>query len=152
MDESGSGWVTFAAVVLIFAGCMRVFDSIWAFRYNGALPNGLDNALFGHDLTTYGIIYGIVAAILILTGIGVAARVQFARWVGVVAAAIGGLSAMVWLPYYPIWTLVYIAMAVMVLYALIAHGGYEFETARETDRRSAPGPAARPLAPSGGGD
>ncbi|MBO0882157.1 MAG: hypothetical protein J2P17_17835 [Mycobacterium sp.] len=151
MYENGSGWLAFAGIALIFAGCMRVFDGIWAFRYNGTLPSGLQNALFGHSLTTYGVIYLVVAAILIVTGIGVLYRVQFARWLGVVGAAIGGLSAMTWLPYYPIWSLVYIAMAVVVMYALIAHGGLEFATAPETERRSAPGPTTQPLAPSGGG-
>ena len=51
-------------------------------------------------------------------------RSQIARWVGFVAAAIGGLTAATWLPYYPVWSLVYIGLAVMVFYALTRHGGH----------------------------
>jgi hypothetical protein len=123
IDDTGSGWLTFAAVILIFAGVMRIFDAIWAFRYNGALPERLEDATFGDSLTTYGWVYLVVGAILVLAGIGVLYRGQFSRWIGVVAAAIGGLSAMAWLPYYPIWSLIYIFLAVMVMYALLAYGG-----------------------------
>ena len=37
-DDQGSGWVTFSAVILVFAGLMKLFDSIWAFRTKGKLP------------------------------------------------------------------------------------------------------------------
>ena len=30
-----------------------------------------------------------------------------------------------WLPYCPVWSLVYVAMAVLVVYALVAYGGRE---------------------------
>jgi membrane protein implicated in regulation of membrane protease activity len=61
----------------------------------------------------------------VLAGIGVMSRGQFSRWIGVIGAAIGGLSAVAWLPYYPIWSLIYIFLAVMVMYALLAYGGRE---------------------------
>jgi hypothetical protein len=122
-DDHGSGWLTFAAIVLIFSGVMRIFDAIWAFRYKGALPDHLTDSVFGDNLTTYGWIYLIVGAILILAGIGVLYRGQFSRWIGVIAAAIGGLSAVTWLPYYPLWSMVYIFLAVLVMYGLVAYGG-----------------------------
>jgi hypothetical protein len=124
MDEQqGTGWLVFAAVVLVFAGVMRIFDAVWAFRFNGTLPDHLSDSVFGDSLTTYGWIYLIVGAILILSGIGVLYRSQFSRWIGVIAAAIGGLSAVAWLPYYPFWSMVYILLAVLIMYGLIAYGG-----------------------------
>jgi hypothetical protein len=110
-------------VILIFAGIMRVFDAFWAFRYDGAVPEGLQDALFGDDLTTYGWIYLIVAVVLVLAGFGVAQGGQVSRWIGVSGAIIGAISAMPWLPYYPIWSLVYITIAFLVMYALLAYGG-----------------------------
>jgi hypothetical protein len=122
-DTRGVGWLTFAATILIFEGIMRFFDSLWAFRYKGNLPEGLQNAAFGSTLKSYGWIYLFVGLLLVLAGFSVLYRGQVARWLGVFAGAIGGLSAMAWLPYYPIWSLIYIALAVMVMYALIAYGG-----------------------------
>ena len=137
MAGGPSGWVRFASIVLIFAGIMRVLDSIWAFRFNGQLPDNLNGGTLGSNLTTYAVVYLIVGVLLILTGIYLVMRSQFFRWVGVGAGIIGGLSGAVWLPYYPVWSLVYVGTAVLVVYALIAH----FEPAQTTPapQQQAPG-------------
>ena len=123
METRGSGWVVFASIVLITAGIMRLFDAIWAFRYHGQIPQNLEDAIFGHSLKTYGWIYLIVAAILIIAGFMVLQGSQIARWVGIVAGAIGAISAIWWMPYYPVWSLTYIAIGAVVVYALLAYGG-----------------------------
>lgn len=125
MEERGYGWLVFAGIMLIVAGIMRFFDSIWAFSYHGVLPANLEGAIFGHSLKTYGWVYLIVAIIMFLAGLGVFVRSQLARWIGVVAAAIGGISAIWWMPFYPIWSLTYILIAALVIYGLIAHGERE---------------------------
>jgi len=122
-EASADGWITFAAIVLGVAGVMRIFDAIWAFRYDGAVPDNLEKALFGHTLDTYGWIYLIVAAVLLLAAYLVVVGSQVARWVGVTAGAIGAVSAIWWMPYYPIWSLTYIGLGIGVIYALVAHGG-----------------------------
>ena len=123
--ERGSGWLFFAGTILGIAGLMRIFDAIWAFRYDGVLPENLEGALFGTSLSTYGWIYLVVGAILILSSFAVLSRSQFARWIGIIAAAIGTISAIWWMPYYPVWSLTYVLLGLLVVYALAAHGGRE---------------------------
>ena len=123
MNGRGSGWILFAAIVLGVAGIMRIFDAIWAFSYHGTLPANLEDALFGHSLKTYGCIYLIVAVVLIISAFLVLSGSQVGRWIGIIAAAIGCISAIWWMPYYPIWSLTYIAIGVLVIYALAAYGG-----------------------------
>src|SRR5689334_15845805 len=125
MEREGSGWLVFAAVMLGLEGVMRFFDAIWAFRYHGTLPQNLEGALFGHSLKTYGWVWLVVAAILIVSAFLVPNGSQLGRWVGIIAAAIGAISAIWWMPYYPVWSLVYIVLAGMVIYALAAYGGQE---------------------------
>jgi len=125
-----SGWLTFSAVVLIVAGIMRVIDAIWAFGYHGALPNGLQDALLGHSLKTYGWIWLIIGIILIAAGVLVLGQsnrpsAEISRWVGIVAAALAAISAIFVIPYYPVWSLIYIAIAILVIYGLSAHYGEE---------------------------
>jgi hypothetical protein len=122
-DEPVSGWLFFAGTVLGLAGLMRLLDSIWAFRYNGALPDGLSDGLLGDKLTTYAWVWLIVGVLLIVSSWLLLYRSQLARWVGFVAATIGALSAMTWMPYYPIWSLTYVGLSVLTFYALAAHGG-----------------------------
>jgi len=121
--ESGpNGWVAFAAIALTVGGIMRIFDAIWAFRYHGALPENLENAIFGHSLKTYGWVYLVVAALLLLCAFLLFQGSQFARWIGVTAGAVAAISAVWWMPYYPIWSLTYIGLGGLVIYALVAHG------------------------------
>ena len=88
MNDRGHGWILFAAIVLGVGGIMRIFDAIWAFRYHGALPQHLEDALFGTSLKTYGWLYLVVGIILILCGLAVMGRSQIGRWVGIAAGAI----------------------------------------------------------------
>jgi ABC-type dipeptide/oligopeptide/nickel transport system permease subunit len=102
---------------------MRIFDAIWAFRYNGALPNGLQNAIFGHSLDTYGWVYLVVGLVLIGCAVFVLRGSPVAKWTGMGAAGIAAISAAWWLPYYPVWSLVYIVLAATVIYSLAGHHG-----------------------------
>src|SRR3954462_14775384 len=122
-DSAGLGWLFFAGTMLGFAGLMRIVDSIWAFRYHGALPAGLQDATLGSNLKNYGWLFMIAGIVLLISSLLVLVGSQFARWIGLIAATVGGLSAIPWLPYFPVWSLVYIAMAVLVFYALVVHGG-----------------------------
>jgi len=121
----GEGWLFFAGTVLGIAGIMRFFDAIWAFTYHGAIPDNLQGGLFGDNLKHYGWVYLIVAILLILSSVGVLSGSQFSRWFGIVAGAIMSISAVWWMPYYPIWSLIYITIGLLVIYALAVYGGKE---------------------------
>ncbi len=125
MEERGGGWLVFAGIVLIVGGVMRVFDAIWAFRYHGVLPSNLEDAIFGHSLKTYGWVYLIVAIILILAGFGVMVRSQVSRWIGIIGGAVAAISAIWWMPYYPVWSLTYIVIGVFGIYGLAVYGSRE---------------------------
>ncbi len=123
MEQDAEGWTICAATFLGIAGIMRIFDAIWAFRYHGALPSNLEDAIFGHSLKTYGWVYLVVAAILLVSAVAIViGRSQIGRWIGVAAGAIAAISAIWWMPYYPVWSLTYIALAGFVIYALVVHG------------------------------
>ena len=107
---------------------MRVIDAIWAFGYHGAVPDGLQGALLGHSLATYGWVWLIAGIILIAAGalvLGPSDRpgAEVSRWIGIIAAGLGAISAIFVIPYYPVWALIYIIIAIMVIYGLSAHYG-----------------------------
>jgi len=123
MEQRGEGWLVFAGVILVLGGIMKFFDAIWAFSYHGALPYNLEAAVFGHSLKTYGWVDLAVAVILIVSGFAVVVGSGLARWIGIIAAAIAGISAIWWMPFYPVWSFVYIVIAFLVIYALAVYGG-----------------------------
>jgi hypothetical protein len=122
MNDKAEGWVLFAGIVLMIAGIMRFFDGIWALTYHAGLPEQLRGSVFGRNLREYGVVYIVVAVILSVSAVGVFLQSRAAGVVGIVAGAIASITAIWWMPYYPIWSLTYIVMGVLVIYALATHG------------------------------
>src|SRR4029077_15699921 len=124
-EERGMGWLFFAGTMMGLMGLMRIVDSIWAFTYNGALPNGLKDGLLGSNLNNYGWTWLIVGCVLILASFMVLVRSQFPPWGGFFAAGVAALTAMTWMASYPIWALTYVGLAVLTFYGLVKYGGRE---------------------------
>jgi len=108
----------FPSIVLIFAGIMRVLDSIWAFRFNGQLPDNLNGGTVGSKLTTYPVICALLdrhryirgdAQPILPPGGRRRGHHRWAFWLGVAAVTIRSGR----------W--VYVGMAALVVYGLIAH-------------------------------
>ena len=125
MEERGSGWMGFAAFMLMVAGIMRIIDGIWALRYDGPVAGGLQDGLVGEKLDNYGWFWILVGVMLLLAGIAVLQRSQLARWIGIIAGAIAAISALAWMPYYPVWSLIYVGFGVAVIYGLAVYGNRE---------------------------
>ena len=51
----------------------------------------------------------------------IAPSAEISRWVGIIAATLGAISAIFVMPYYPVWSLLYIIVAILVIYGLSAH-------------------------------
>jgi len=120
METKGEGWLIFASIALGVAGIMRIFDAIWAFRINNqTLPDGL----LGSNIRNYAWLWLIIGILLILCAFALSQRSQLARWIGIVAGAVCAITSIWWMPYYPIWSLTYVAIGVLVVYALAAYGG-----------------------------
>jgi hypothetical protein len=127
-----SGWLTFAGMLLIITGIMRIIDSIWGFNYNGTVVNKLHGALLGHSLTTYAVIWLIVGVTSVAAGYMVmkpgSLSAEMSRRAGMGVAGFNAVLAVTWMPYYPVWALLYIAMGILVIYALLVHFDEEVTT------------------------
>jgi uncharacterized Tic20 family protein len=125
---AGRGWITFAGVMLIVAGLLNLVDGLWALDRSDspAISDDVEEMLWYTDsLETWGWIYTIVGAVLVLVGIGVLTRNQWARWIGVGAASASMVVNMMWVFVYPIPALIHVTVAAMVVYALTAYGDPE---------------------------
>ena len=119
--ERGSGWLAFAGVMLIINGALNVVNGLWAIDRGGTVPD----ALYNHNLKTWGWIYLIGGIVVILAGFGVFARAQWARWVGVLVASVSVIGNMLWVFAFPLQALILVFMGVLVLYALLVYGDRE---------------------------
>jgi hypothetical protein len=78
--------------------------------------------IFQFDRSTWGWIHLILGIVVLLAGFSLFSGAVWARTVGVILAVISALAGFAWLPYYPIWGIIFIAIAVAVIWALTAHG------------------------------
>jgi hypothetical protein len=60
--------------------------------------------------------------VVVLAAVGLLSGKVWARTVGVILAVISGLAAFAWLPWYPVWGILFIAASIGVIWALTAHG------------------------------
>lgn len=117
--RDGTGWRTFAGVMLILVGFLDIVDGLWALDRADTRSNDL---LYADKLGGWGWFYLILGIILVLIGIGVFYRSQVARWLGIFAASVAIVSNMLWVFYRPFTSLILILLASLVVYGLVAYG------------------------------
>jgi hypothetical protein len=125
----GVRWLAFAAALLAVSGIFKIFDALWAFKYDDEVSGEVQTVLFEHDLTSWGWVWLGVGIVLIAAGFAVVTGAEWARWVGIVAASIAAISFLPWIYYQPLWTILSVSLAVLVIYALAAYGGSRFPSA-----------------------
>src|SRR3954452_1731368 len=120
-EDRGSGWITFAGVVIIMVAILNIIDGIAAISKSAFFTN---NARFVFsDLRTWGWIVLALGALQVLVAFGVWAGNSLARWTGIVIVSLNAIAQLLFIPAYPFWSLSIFALDVLVLYGLAAHGG-----------------------------
>ena len=115
------GWTTFAGIMMILIGVFHAIAGLSGIikdNFYAVLPN----YVLKFDVTTWGWIHLIGGIVVVLAGFSVWNGAVWARTVGVIIAAASALVSFAWIPLYPIWSLVLIAIDVTVIWALTVHG------------------------------
>ncbi|MFG2626491.1 hypothetical protein [Streptomyces sp. NPDC048473] len=113
------GWTAFAAVLMIFGGAMAIFEGIAAIAKDKVFVT-TPNYVFRFSLTGWGWIHLILGIVIVLAGCALFTGAAWARVVGIVLVGLGALANFLWLPFYPFWSIVLIAINVFILWALCA--------------------------------
>ncbi|MGH3796287.1 MAG: DUF7144 family membrane protein [Pseudonocardiaceae bacterium] len=115
------GWIFFAAVIMILAGVFGAIAGLVAI-FNSTYYLVPSTGLVVHvSYTSWGWVHLVVGILVILAGFGVLTGQTWARVVGVVLAGISAILNIGFLAAYPLWSLIVIALDVMVIYALCVH-------------------------------
>lgn len=78
--------------------------------------------LFQFDITSWGWIHLILGIVVALAGVGPLAGRSWAIVVGITLAVLSAFANFMFIPQYPFWALLVIALDVFVIWALAAHG------------------------------
>ncbi|MFD8479741.1 hypothetical protein [Kitasatospora sp. NPDC059673] len=115
-----SGTVLFAGVVMLVSGLLEVFRGIMAIAEDDIFVT-TPRYVFRFDLTSWGWIHLVIGALVALTGVFVLRGLAWARIAGVFFAALSLVDNFLDIPYYPLWSLVLIALDIFVIWALCAY-------------------------------
>jgi hypothetical protein len=122
-EPSGAavGFILFAAIMMIMAGVFQAISGLVAI-FENEFYVATRNYLFQFDATTWGWIHLVVGLIVAFAGWGLLSGQTWARIVGITLAAFSATANFLFIPYYPVWSLLIIAVDVFVIWALTAHG------------------------------
>ncbi|MFJ1702567.1 hypothetical protein [Kitasatospora sp. NPDC088346] len=114
-----SGWTVLAAVLMIFGGAMAIAQGIAAIAKDDLIVS-TRNYAFQFSVTGWGWVHLILGIVIVLAGFALFSGAVWARTVGVVLAGLSALANFLWLPYYPFWAVIVIAMDIFIIWALCA--------------------------------
>ncbi|MBP2401235.1 hypothetical protein ACFY41_01190 [Streptomyces syringium] len=114
-----SGWTAFAAVLMVFGGLMAIFQGISAIAKDNVFVVTRDYS-YEFSLTGWGWLHLILGIVVLLAGFALFKGAMWARVTGVLLAGLSMIANFIWLPYYPLWALVLLAIDVFVIWALCA--------------------------------
>jgi hypothetical protein len=134
MDRAGShavsGWAyglsAFAGAVMLLVGIFQAFAGLAAIFENEFFVVGANYA-YEIDVTTWGWIHLILGAIVAFAGVAIYTGAVWARSIGVLLAILSAVANFFFIPYYPVWAVLIIALNIAVIWALVQYGPEQAE-------------------------
>jgi hypothetical protein len=128
------GWIWFGGTIMIILGLFTAIEGLIAlFKDEYYIISS--NGLLVFTMTAWGWIYLIFGICAVAAGIALFTGAAWARMVTVLIVSLNALSQLAFLSANPIWATIVIAMDVLVLWAVVVHGGVAQEAGRRTGDR-----------------
>jgi hypothetical protein len=113
-----TGWWLFAGMLLGIAGVLNVIYGIAAIGDSKFFTQNATYILSG--LNTWGWIALLIGVLQLFAAFSLYSGGGFGRWIGMLAASLRAIAALLSIPAAPFWSLCIFALAVIVLYQLAA--------------------------------
>lgn len=123
--RQGEGYwmIVFAVALLVTVGFFNLIDGIAAIANSHVF---IANAHYVvGDLRAWGWVVLILGTLQVIAAVAVLAGSQAARWFAVVVIGLNAIGQMLFIPAYPFWSLLIIAVDVVALWGLCAYGSRE---------------------------
>jgi hypothetical protein len=116
------GWIAFAGAILVMLGTFHAIQGLIALFNSDYFLVRSSHLVISADFTAWGWVQLIGGIIVVLAGFGVFTGQVWARSVGVIVAMGSAVVNVGFLAAYPLWSLLMIALDVVVIMALTVHG------------------------------
>jgi len=122
--EPVSGWAvglaTFASVMIGVIGLFQILEGLAAIFKNQFFVVA-PNYVYSIDVTVWGWIHLIIGILVFLAAFAIFSGQVWARAVGITFAVLNAISQFLFLPHYPVWSILMIALDVAVIWALCVY-------------------------------
>jgi hypothetical protein len=116
-----SGWATglalFAAVMMLMIGLFQSLQGLAAIVEDTFFVK-TKNYVYQFDVTTWGWIHLAIGIVVAVAGWALLSGRLWARATAMVLAVLSALANFLFIPYYPLWSLLMIALSIAVIWAL----------------------------------
>lgn len=106
-----------AAIILATVGVVQLFQGIAAVAEDEVFVRGVEYT-FKFDFTTWGWIHIVLGVVMLVAGLALMSGATWARVTAIVLAALSIIANFLWLPYYPWWSILIIALDAVVIWAI----------------------------------
>ena len=115
------GLTMFASIMLLIIGSSQIVAGM-AGIFENEFYIRTPNYFLEGDASAWGWVHLIWGVLVLIGGLGLLAGSLWGRTLGVIAASGSALVNFAFIPHYPVWSIVVIALDVAVIWALTAHG------------------------------
>jgi hypothetical protein len=116
--EWAVGGTIFGATMMVVIGTFQILMGISAIADDNVFVTRNNGYTYNVDLTGWGWIHLILGGLIVITGFGIFTGYTWAKVAGIVLTVLSAVDNFLFLPYYPIWSLVLVALDVFVIWAL----------------------------------
>jgi hypothetical protein len=117
--DRGTGWTTFAGVLLLIAGALNIIYGIAAIDQASFFVN--DSKYVFSDLQTWGWIGLILGIMQVLAAFSVWRGGLYGRWFGILVLSLNAIAQLLMIPSYPFLSLALFSLDILALYGLAAY-------------------------------
>ena len=112
----------------LLAGTLLVLAGLWGFFVGitgvlkGAFYTVVPTYTFNYSIHSWGWTHLIIGVVAFAVGVSLLLGMAWARYVGVAIAVIDAIANFMFIPYYPLWSIIVIAIDLFIIWALLSVG------------------------------
>jgi len=106
-----------AGTLMILSGMLTFFIGITAL-IRGVFFNSVATFPFYYSVRSRGVTLIVIGAVAFVVGIALLIRMHWARHVATVIAVLGAVANFIFLPFYPFWSVIVLALNVLIIWEL----------------------------------
>jgi hypothetical protein len=119
------GWIGFAGFMMMLSGIFQAIAGLVGIFNESyfAVANSSNQLLVIHDVQAWGWFNLIMGSVILAAGLSLFSGSVWSRTIAVILAMMSAVANLVAISLYPVWSIICLTMSILVIYAVIVHGG-----------------------------